>query len=286
MKRIVIDPGHGGWDPGAIAVDGVPEREFTWQLSKALGDYLLDRYQVEVIYTHQGADTALDPTGNQARELAARAWVANSTGADLLISIHHDNTGNPSVRGASLWIWTSKNSPTGGLVWLPATGNHTDHKTYPLARAMVWRIRETLAALGIPWRGFGDPDGIACANFGILRNTRGPAVLIECFHGSNKDDVAVARRSEFVPTLARAIGDALAAALELPARAQPGPFVDVPADHWAADAIARAKAMGLMSGHPDGTFGLGQPLQREEAAVLAINLRDRIVADIVAALSK
>jgi len=278
VKRIVIDPGHGGWDPGAIALDGVPEREFTWQLSGTLGDYLCDRYEVEVVYTHRGADTALDPTGNQARELAARSGVANAINADLLISIHHDNTGNPSVRGASLWVWTNKNSPTGGLVWLPATGNHTDPKTYPIAKAMVGRIRETLAALGIPWRDFGDPDGLACSNFGILRNTRGPAVLIECFHGSNREDVAIARRPEFIPALARATGDAVAAALGLPARAMPGPFSDVPADHWAAEAIARAKDMQIIAGHPDGTFGLGQPLKREEAVTMATRLYDVIMA--------
>lgn len=216
MKKVVIDPGHGGWDPGATALDGIQERYFTWELSKALGDYLAASYVVEVIYTHEGADTALDPSGNQARELAARSWVANSINADLLVSIHHDNAGNPSARGASLWIWTSKNSPTGGLVWLPAAGNHTDPKTYPIARAMVGKVRETLASLGVPWRSFGDPDGIACANFGILRNTRGPAVLIECFHGSNAEDVAAARKPEFIPTLAKGIGDAIALALGLP----------------------------------------------------------------------
>lgn len=64
------------------------------------------------------------------------------------------------------------------------------------------------------------------------------------------------------------------------------PFSDVPANHWAAEAIARAKELELMSGHPDGTFGLGKPLKREEAAVLAVNLRDRILADILAALNK
>lgn len=282
MKRIVIDPGHGGWDPGAIAVDGVPECQFTWQLSKALGDYLVGRYQVEVVYTHEGPDTAL--ADNQVDELRRRAAVANKIEADLLFSIHHDNTGDRSVRGGSLWIWRQVQGS--GLGWAGAKGNHTDPKSYPIAQAIVGPIREVLAGLGVPWRWWGDPDGIACADFYLLECTRGPAILLEAFHGSNKDDVAAARRSEFVPTLARAIGDALAAALDLPARVQPGPFLDVPANHWAAEAIARAKELGLMSGHPDGTFGLGQPLKREEAAVLAINLRDRIVADIVAALSK
>ncbi|MEO0885666.1 MAG: S-layer homology domain-containing protein, partial [Cyanobacteria bacterium J06648_10] len=41
-------------------------------------------------------------------------------------------------------------------------------------------------------------------------------------------------------------------------------FSDVPADHWAADAIASAYAKGFLSGYPDGTFGLDQPITRLE----------------------
>lgn len=49
-----------------------------------------------------------------------------------------------------------------------------------------------------------------------------------------------------------------------------GPFRDVPADHWAADAIRAVRDAGLMSGRPDGTFGPNEPVTRAQfAAVLA-----------------
>lgn len=225
MKRIVIDPGHGGWDKGATPTDinqgGYYEAVFNWRLSKAIGDYLTANYVVDLRYTHEGDHTALASPGNLAQELRERAAVANRANADLLVSIHHDSTGNPSVRGGSLWVWTNKLKPDGTLTWLPATGNHSDPKTYPIAKKMVSRVREALGTLGVPWRWWGDPDGIACANFGVLSSTKGPALLIECFHGSNAEDVAAARKPEFIPTLAKGIGDAIADVMDLKPKTLP-----------------------------------------------------------------
>ncbi len=215
MKTIVIDPGHGGWDPGRIAVDGIPEAQFNWQAAKALGDYLGAHFNCKVIYTHQGADTALSPTGNLDEELRRRADRANGSRADLLVSMHHDGTGNPEVRGGSLWIWTRKRADNGELTWLPATGNHSDPKTIDVARRVVGPLRSFLATYGIPWRSFGDPEGIACADFGVLRYTAGAALLVECFHGTNAMDVQAARSEHFIPALTRVIGDAIAGALQL-----------------------------------------------------------------------
>lgn len=215
VKTIVIDPGHGGWDPGHIAVDGIREAQFNWQAAGALGEYLSANYNCKIIYTHQGPDTALSPTGNVDEELRRRADRANGSRADLLVSMHHDGNANPNVRGGSLWIWTNKRAPDGGLAWLPAAGNHTDPRTIDIARALVDPLRNFLATYGIPWRSFGDPEGIACADFGVLRNTSGAALLIEVFHGSNVQDTQAARSQPFVPALAEVIGDALAAALVL-----------------------------------------------------------------------
>lgn len=228
LKRIVIDPGHGGWDRGATPVDidrgGYHEAVFNWRLSEALGSYLQETYQVEIRCTHEGDHTSLWPTNNLAAELAARCEVANSWPADLLLSLHHDSTGNPDVRGGSLWIWMNQ---TGPLRWYGAQGHHTDPKSYPIAAAIVGPVRDALARLGVPWRWWGDPAGIACSNFGILRNTRCPAILIEAFHGSNEEDCTAARRPTFIPGLARAIGDALAGAMDLPRRGYPPNYVEV-----------------------------------------------------------
>jgi N-acetylmuramoyl-L-alanine amidase len=223
MSRIVvIDPGHGGWDPGRVATDGQAEAVSNWQGALALQEALLEYEGVEVAFTHKGSDTYLaEPgPGRQARELSARCWEANRRHADLLFSLHHDGLDDQDARGGSLWVWSNHNAPDGGLRWEPALDgqagqNHTDPKSYPLAALMVGRIRETLAEFGVPWRTYGDPVGVACSNFGILRNTVGPAVLLEAYYGTNPADVAAARRPEFYQELARAIAAGIAEALGL-----------------------------------------------------------------------
>jgi N-acetylmuramoyl-L-alanine amidase len=88
---IVIDPGHGGRDPGAI---GTTAQELRHQL-EATG-----RYRV-----------ALTRTGDRTVSLAQRLAFARTHGADLLIAIHADASHNHSARGASVYV-SSGSSPT------------------------------------------------------------------------------------------------------------------------------------------------------------------------------
>ncbi len=92
---VVIDPGHGGRDPGAL---GATSREKDVVLAVALktGEYIR-RYMddIEVIFTRE-ADVHVD--------LDRRAEIANSNRADLFISIHANGFQNRSVRGAETFI--------------------------------------------------------------------------------------------------------------------------------------------------------------------------------------
>ncbi len=207
LKKIVIDPGHGGWDAGAIAVDGVPEKQFNLELGLALREEL-KRYECVVLMTRE-SDMAVAPgsEGNPAAELHARAEIANRVEADLLLSLHHDSSASPQVRGASLYIWTDREG------WLPAEGNHKAPRSYALARKFYPIAQEALAAFGIPWRG-----EIMCADFQVLRDAHLPAMLLECFDGASEEDVRIAREPEFVPALAAALARGIAEALELPER--------------------------------------------------------------------
>ena len=217
MKTIVIDPGHGEWDSGATAVDGLAEKHFNLELGLALRAALA-AYDCQVIMTRE-TDTALAQPGQLGAELQARADVANRAGADLLISLHHDWHSSVDARGGSLWIWTDKQG------WLPADGNHKAPRSYAIAERAYPHIRDGLAGLGVPWRG-----SIWCSNFGILRNTNGPAVLLECFMGSNTEDVAAARQPDFIPELVVSIAAGLADALELPRAPEPPPEWDPAAE--------------------------------------------------------
>ncbi len=89
VRRIVIDPGHGGKDPGATAF-GLQEKDIVLQVSKKLAEILRQRYGYEVSLTRED-DTFHD--------LEERTAIANTRQADLFLSIHVNAHPSPKVRG-------------------------------------------------------------------------------------------------------------------------------------------------------------------------------------------
>ncbi len=91
---IVIDPGHGGYDPGAIGVKGTKEKSVTSKAAKELQRQLIATGRYKVIVT-RSRDVYI------AHE--ERLRIARAGGADLFISIHADSTGSKRARGASVY---------------------------------------------------------------------------------------------------------------------------------------------------------------------------------------
>ncbi len=95
VRKIVIDPGHGGKHPGTN-YKGIMEKDITLKVALLLGDMIKANFpDVEVIYTR---------TTDKYVDLADRGDIANKAGADLFLSIHVDAVGNTSVGGNSSWI--------------------------------------------------------------------------------------------------------------------------------------------------------------------------------------
>ncbi len=91
---IVIDPGHGGMDPGAIGKSGIREKNVTLDYAKMLKDKLLATKRYRVAMTRD--KDAYVP-------LATRVQKARKSDADLFISIHADSHANPQTRGFSVY---------------------------------------------------------------------------------------------------------------------------------------------------------------------------------------
>ena len=100
---IVIDPGHGGRDPGAIGTTGTLEKTITLAAAQEL------RRQLEATGRYRVAVTR---TSDRAVSLAQRLAFARSHDADLLIAIHVDASHNHSARGASVYVSSGSNSTT------------------------------------------------------------------------------------------------------------------------------------------------------------------------------
>jgi len=97
LRTVVIDPGHGGKDPGALGkTRNMHEKHIVLAVSKLLGDKIKREYpDVKVIYTRSG-DSFIG--------LHERAMVARRNNADLFISIHCNGSSSPEARGSSVHI--------------------------------------------------------------------------------------------------------------------------------------------------------------------------------------
>ncbi len=117
-KVIVIDPGHGGPDPGTTGVDGSSEKDLVLAVGLRLERVLLARGYT--VHMTRDSDVAV--------ELRQRVRIARSWRADLMISIHADSNPDPSVSGLSIYTLSEKGSDAEAAA-LVAKENNADKLT-------------------------------------------------------------------------------------------------------------------------------------------------------------
>ena len=184
-KKIVIDPGHGGNDAGAIGPTGVMEKNVTLKVSLELKK-LLEAEGAQVIMTRENDRTvsAKGAAASDIEELGARCEVANRIGADIFISIHADSFTRPEARG------------TTGYYYSKSTSGHGQKLADAIRRNLVEQ-------LGTPSR------GTQPCNFYVVKHTDMPATLIELGFISNKDEEKLLDSAEGVKKAAQGILDGI-----------------------------------------------------------------------------
>ena len=98
--KIVIDPGHGGYETGAINYDdGIMEKDITLKTSRYLREFFNKYYGVEVIMTHDGLDSSTEMS------IVDRGMVARNNNADLLLCLHFNAAASgTSWYGAEVYV--------------------------------------------------------------------------------------------------------------------------------------------------------------------------------------
>ncbi|MGB9825558.1 MAG: N-acetylmuramoyl-L-alanine amidase [Desulfofundulus sp.] len=237
--RVVLDPGHGGYDPGAIGPVGLKEKDVTLAVALKVARELR-RAGVEVILTRE-SDSVPWPA-NVTQDLAARCEIANNAGAAPFVSIHCNSASDPSACGTETYCY----KPSG--------------ESEALARAVQ---EELVAAVGRPNR------GIKTANYYVLRRTNMPAVLTELAFISNPQEEQLlasdAIRETCAVAIARGIGKIIGVQI---VREVLSMFKDVPVNHWAAGSIERLAKLGIIKGDEQGNFRPDQPITRAEVVAL------------------
>jgi len=173
-KVIVVDPGHGGGNPGATG-NGTRESDNNLAVSLKLRDKLRQA-GARVVLTRD-SDRAVAPTAaTLAQELQARVDIAEKNHADLFVSIHANYSSDPAVDGAMTFYGSDESAK--------------------LARAIQTAlIRETQTK----------DKGIAPATFYVLRNTTMPSILVETGFVSNAAEAAKLRSDSYRARIAQGV---------------------------------------------------------------------------------
>jgi N-acetylmuramoyl-L-alanine amidase len=98
--RIMIDPGHGGKDPGALGAGGVAEKDVVLAISRRLGRKLVERQQADILFTRM-TDVFIP--------LEERIARANAAKADLFVSVHANASANPELQGVETYYLNNTN---------------------------------------------------------------------------------------------------------------------------------------------------------------------------------
>ncbi|CAH2600619.1 N-acetylmuramoyl-L-alanine amidase [Rhodovastum atsumiense] len=198
LPLLVIDPGHGGHDPGAIGPSGTTEKSVTLATALELKQQLeaTRRYQVR-----------LTRSDDRFVSLADRVSFARENGATLFISIHADSSSDHRARGASVYIRSAAT---------PAKLKRVPPRSRAIARALVgeppsprsaWLRTALLDSLGEEVELTNDPAREA--HFHVLGASGIASVLLEMGFISNRQDEAALKRPAHRRLVARAIRDAV-----------------------------------------------------------------------------
>jgi len=215
---VVIDPGHGGYDPGTRSATGLNEKDCALEIAHRLADTLRAR----------GVNSVLTRDDDSFLSLAERTRLANRAGADLFISIHLNWSPNLAASGievyylnnttdrATIRLARMENFSGGGDGAAPKSGlnyilsdlrqNYKADESASLARTIGAQTAADLrAAFGTTVQDLGAKRG----PFYVLVGAHMPAVLVECGFLSNPQEAERLSSPQYQARLAGAIATAV-----------------------------------------------------------------------------
>lgn len=214
---IVIDPGHGGVDPGATGVSGAYEKHITLAMAREL-KAMLERSGRYRVHLTRDRDVFI--------RLRERVAIARAQGADLFISLHADAVQSPQIRGLSVYT-LSRNASDAEAQALAEKENKADliagidltHESADVANILIdLAQRETMnrsagfAAelvdeVGQEMDLLGNTHRFA--GFAVLKAPDVPAVLVEMGYLSNESEEKLLRQPQYRARLAKSITKAV-----------------------------------------------------------------------------
>jgi len=215
-KIVVIDPGHGGEDPGAIGPKKTMEKDIVLKVGEKMIHFLNQNKEIQVFLTRKG---------DYFIPLEERIKIAREYGADLFISLHTDGSFNPQARGSSIYCLSlsgatdeaakiladkeNMSNVLGGAFLRPASivkdpnlnqilldlmQNNSMKESLRFAEYLLEDIK-VVNQLKYP--------SYRQANFIVLKAPDIPSVLVEMAFITNKEDERLLNRNDFQEKIAK-----------------------------------------------------------------------------------
>ena len=165
-KRVTIDPGHGGEDPGGTGAHGTEEKDVTLSLALKLQKLMRD----------SGMEVQMTRTDDMQIQLRPRVAMGDDFESDVFISIHTNAIANPKINGIETYYFTPQ--------------------SLPLARAVH---RQLVSKLGRPDR------GVRRNNFVVVKYNKMPACLVEIGYLTNPTEEKLLKSPAYQQKAAEAI---------------------------------------------------------------------------------
>lgn len=214
VERVVIDPGHGGNDPGATGPGGLKEKDVTLDIAHRVAP---------VLARELGIVTMLTRDVDRYVALEERAARANAFHADLFVSIHCNASESPASRGVQSYVLDASRdessqrvaarenmAPASAQIGDVVTDLRSGHLSGESVRLADLLQRTTMASLA---ERFGDTPngGVKAAGFYVLLGAEMPSVLFEVSFISNPTEEARLATADYRQKIADGIANAVRA---------------------------------------------------------------------------
>jgi len=210
IGKIVIDPGHGGYDTGTIGPNGLEEKDLVLDVCKRLGKLLEERLGAEVEYTRR--DDIFVP-------LESRTAIANQDQADLFVSVHANSSSDSDARGVETYYlnFTSSTDALEVAARENAVSEKSIHELQDLVKKIALKEKieesrefatdvESALHTGLAVKNPGLRDrGVKKAPFIVLIGANMPSILAEISFVSNPGDERRLRTSAYRQRIAESL---------------------------------------------------------------------------------
>ena len=186
LPKVIIDPGHGGFDGGAVAFDGTNEKDINLKIAKKL-ETVLRFYGFSTVMTRT-SDMAINDSGEKIRsqkksDMYNRLQFMEKNRDAVFISIHLNKYTTSAASGAQNF--------------------YSDN--FPESKTLADEIQKSIAALLEPYNKRVIKKGTSDAF--LLYNAKTPAVIVECGFLSNRRDLEQLKSDDFQRKMAFAIAN-------------------------------------------------------------------------------